>query len=285
MLRLLHISDLHFGPKFLPSVGDALLAIAPGLAPDIIVASGDFTQRAKRKQFAAAKEFLGRLPPRPLVTCPGNHDVPLYRVYERVFCPYRNYREQFGSEADSVMHDERAVIVTLNTTSPLRRITEGRIHPSQLEFCAAQFRLAAPGAARIVVAHHHFAPAPDFEHHGGAMPGAKHALRKLAELDVDLILGGHLHRSYIGSSLDVCPASNGCRAIVIVECGTTTSNRGRGRERLKNSFNLIEIIDSQIEITHYLYFDESSQFFATSRHLFPRGKNAHLGSDSSAKLK
>lgn len=278
MLRLLHISDLHFGPKYLPRAGEGLLAIAPQLAPDIIVASGDFTQRARRGQFAEAREFLRRLPPGPLITCPGNHDVPLYRLHERLFYPYRNYREHFGSEADTVLHHERAVIVTLNTTAPLRRITEGRLRARQLEYCAAQFRAAPPRLARIVVAHHHFAPAPDFEHHGGAMAGAKHALRQFAELGVELILGGHLHRSYIGSSLDVCPAPNGDRAIVIVECGTTTSSRGRGRERMKNTFNLIEINERHIEITHYMYFDEPAQFVATSRHLYPRGDRAYLGS-------
>jgi 3',5'-cyclic AMP phosphodiesterase CpdA len=155
MLRLLHISDLHFGPPLLADVAEAALRAAAELAPDIVVASGDFTQRAKRKQYAEARAFLDRLPRVPLVVVPGNHDVPLYRVFERLFRPYANYR-QYISRDD-------AVIVALNTTSPLLAITHGRIRRRQLDFCARVLAAAPSSAVRIVVAHHHFAPAPDYD--------------------------------------------------------------------------------------------------------------------------
>jgi 3',5'-cyclic AMP phosphodiesterase CpdA len=83
-LTILHISDLHFGPFYVPAAGDALLRAVEGMQADVIVASGDFTQRAKPEQFAAARDFLAALPRVPLVVVPGNHDVPLYRVIERV---------------------------------------------------------------------------------------------------------------------------------------------------------------------------------------------------------
>ncbi len=88
MLTILHISDLHFGPPYRQDIGESLLKIAPGLEADIIVASGDFTQRAKPEQFAAAREFLDRLPKLPTIVVPGNHDIPLYRVNERLLSPY-----------------------------------------------------------------------------------------------------------------------------------------------------------------------------------------------------
>jgi hypothetical protein len=90
------------------------------------------------------------------------------------------------------------------------------------------------------------------------------------ELDVEMILGGHLHRSYIGNSLDFYPGNHRDRGIVIVQCGTTTSRRGRGREREKNSFNLIRIDENTLQITHYLYFDEDGSFEPFSRYTFPR---------------
>src|SRR5690606_40715703 len=68
----------------LPEVGEALQRFARELEPDVIVASGDFTQRAREEQFREAREFLDRLPAVPLVVTPGNHDVPLYRVMERL---------------------------------------------------------------------------------------------------------------------------------------------------------------------------------------------------------
>ena len=83
MLTVLHISDLHFGPPYRPDVAETLLEIAPILRPDVIVISGDFTQRAKEEQFRDAREYIDRLPDVPRVVVPGNHDVPLYRVAER----------------------------------------------------------------------------------------------------------------------------------------------------------------------------------------------------------
>ena len=51
LLRILHLSDLHFGPPFVAEVGEAMVRIAPHLNADAIVVSGDFTQRAKEEQF------------------------------------------------------------------------------------------------------------------------------------------------------------------------------------------------------------------------------------------
>lgn len=269
MLTLLHVSDLHFGPPFVPEVGESLQRAAAELELDVIVASGDFTQRAKAEQFAAARAFLDRLPDVPKVVIPGNHDVPLWRVFERVFDPYRHYRQHISTELDSVLRLPRAVIVSLNSTAPLRHTVNGRIHRSQLEFCARAFADVPPGIARIVVAHHHFAPAPDYEG-GQVMPGAKRAMALFQRLNVDMVLGGHLHRAYIGNSLDVYPGVAREQGIIIVQSGTTTSRRGRAREREKNSFNLIRVGEDKVRVTHYMYFTELGGFAPISRHIFPR---------------
>src|SRR5690606_767796 len=171
----------------LPRVGEAFLRAAHELAPDAIVISGDFTQRAKRAQFAAAAAFLQRLPAVPRVVVPGNHDVPLYRVGERLFQPYRLYREYISPELDAVYRLDGAVIVALNSTAPLRAITNGRIDREQLDLCASALRAAPADAARIVVAHHHIAPAPDYEG-GQVMPGAKRAIDVFTALRVELVL-------------------------------------------------------------------------------------------------
>lgn len=269
MLTILHVSDLHFGPPYLPHVGEALLRIAPTLQPDVIVISGDFTQRAKRSQFAEAQAFLKRLPPAPQVVVPGNHDVPLYRVFERMFRPLELYREYINSALDHVVTINGAVIVALNSTAPRRAITNGRIDPEQLEFCEQAFRDAPDDAVRIVVAHHHFAPAPDF-HKDQVLPGAKRVLERFAKLRVDLILGGHLHRGYVGNSLDIRPGAVRDRGIIIVQSGTTTSRRGRVREREKNSFNVIKLGSKLLHVTHYMYFSDENAFEPISRHTFPR---------------
>jgi len=269
MLTLLHISDLHFGPWYLPAAGEALLRAADRLQADLIVASGDFTQRAKAGQFAEARAFLDRLPSRPVVV-PGNHDIPLYRVHERLFSPYDLYRKFISPQLDSVVRLDGAVIVALNTTSPLGAITNGRFKRWQLDFCSEAFRAAPRGAVKIVVTHHHFAPAPDYAAKHDVMRRGKAALDRFTELEVDLILGGHLHRASIGNSLDVYPSQDRTSGIIIAQCGTTTSQRGRAREREKNSLNLIKIGPEVIRITHFMYFHELDDFAPVSRHVFPR---------------
>ena len=269
MLTVLHISDLHFGPPFVPEVGEALLRIAPALQPDAVVVSGDLTQRAKRQQFAEARAFLDRLPPVPRIAIPGNHDVPLYRVAERLTNPHGLFCEYISSERDQVVRLDGAVLVGLDSTSPRRAVVNGRLHRGQLDFCTRAFAEAPPEWVRIIVAHHHFAPAPDYLH-DQTMPKAKRAMTRFIELGVDMILGGHLHRAFIGNSLDFFPGNHRDRGIIIVQSGTTTSRRGRGREREKNSFNLIQIGSRMLEITHYIYFDEDREFAPLSRHLFPR---------------
>lgn len=275
MLNLLHISDLHFGPPFVPAVGRALLRQAGELEPDVLVVSGDFTQRAKPEQFAEARQFLDRLPQVPRVVVPGNHDVPLYRIFERLFRPRELYRKYISEELDQVLELPGTVIVGLDSTSPRRSIVNGRIHLEQLEFCERAFADADPDAVRIVVAHHHFAPAPDYER-DQTMPKARRAIDRFVELGVEMVLGGHLHRAYIGNSLDVYPGRDRDRGIIIVQSGTTTSRRGRAREREKNSFNLIRLDEKMIRITHFIYDDADDAFSPSSRHIFPRpGRSFH----------
>ncbi len=247
-----------------------MLRIAPQLNADAIVVSGDFTQRATVEQYQAAAAFLDRLPDVPRLYVPGNHDVPLYRIRERFTDPHGLYQKYITPELNPVLSLDHAVIVGIDSTSPRTAISNGRIHPWQLAMAERVFAAAPLGAIRIVVAHHHFAPAPDYLR-DRTMPQTKRAIMRFVEDDVDMILGGHLHRAYIGNTLDVFPGRHRERGIVIVQSGTSTSRRGRGREREKNSFNVIDIDSATMQITHYLYFDADAGFVPSSRHVFPRG--------------
>lgn len=268
-LRILHVSDLHFGPPFLPEVGEALLREAEALTPDAVVVSGDLTQRARAEQFRDARAFLERLPEVPRLVIPGNHDVPLWRVGERMLDPRGLYREYISEQLDPVLRLDGAVLAGLDSTSPRRAISNGRIHVGQLDHCDRVFADAPPEAVRIVVAHHHFAPAPDSTR-DRAMPRSRRAIDRFVRLGVELILGGHLHRGYIGNTLDLYPGIERDRGIIIVQCGTSTSRRGRAREREKNSINVVEIDAETILVTHFLYFEDRNRFAPSSRHLFPR---------------
>lgn len=272
MLKLLHLSDLHFGPRYLPHVGEAVLRCADTLGPDVVVVSGDFTQRAKRRQFADAQSFLRRLPAVPQVVVPGNHDVPLYRVGERIAKPHALYSEYISADLNQQLALEGLRIAALDSTAPHTAITNGRITSAHLEYCERVFRDAPAESARIVVAHHPFLTAPDYEG-GKTVRGGQRALRRFTELGVDLILGGHLHRSYVGSSRDTGrEAAREDDGILIVQSGTTTSSRGRASEHARNSFNLISLDTQNVKIENFLLVPGGEEFQQVARHEFPRSR-------------
>jgi 3',5'-cyclic AMP phosphodiesterase CpdA len=269
LISILHVSDLHFGPPFHEEIGEAVQAFAHRLRPDAIVASGDFTQRAREEQFAAARAYLDRLPDAPLVVTPGNHDVPLYRILERLKDPYRHYRSYISDALDTVTEIDGAVVVALNSTAPRRAIVNGRISQWQIDFAREAFEGVPDEVLRVVVAHHHFAPPPDFEG-GDVMPRARRAIDAFTAMKVDLIMAGHMHRAYIGNSLDVYAGEDREHGIVMVQSGTSTSRRGRAREAEKNTLNVLRLDSRVIRVTHYMYFDDAGEFVPTSRHLFFR---------------
>lgn len=274
MADLLHVSDLHFGAPFLPDRAEAVHRLAEAHPPDAVVVSGDLTQRAKEREFRRAAEYLDRFRV-PVVVVPGNHDVPLYRVWERFLAPYAKYREHISRELDSATVLEDATIVALNSS---RRFTidNGRLEREQLDFAADVFDDAPRGHLKVVVTHHHLAPPPDFSR-DGVMPRAKRALEVFRDQGVHLVLAGHMHRAYIGDSLDFFPGKEREEGIVIAQCGTTTSSRGRGRERLNNSLNYIRIRGDRLRITHYLWRDDREEFWPHSRHRFGLAPDIWLG--------
>jgi DNA repair exonuclease SbcCD nuclease subunit len=82
-------------------VSQGVLELIDRNRPDLVVISGDLTQRARPEQFRQAREFVDRIPV-PSLAVPGNHDVPLYRVWERIFSPYGCYRKHFSPDLEPV---------------------------------------------------------------------------------------------------------------------------------------------------------------------------------------
>ncbi|MGZ8265598.1 MAG: metallophosphoesterase, partial [Burkholderiales bacterium] len=98
MRTLVHLSDLHFGRVNEAVLGPLARRIG-AIAPDVVVVSGDLTQRARKRQFRAARAFLDTLPT-PQIVVPGNHDIPLYNVFARFLTPLRNYRRYIGNDLE-----------------------------------------------------------------------------------------------------------------------------------------------------------------------------------------
>ena len=271
-MTILHVSDIHFGKPHLPLVTAALLRFADERDPDAVVVSGDLTQRARISEYRAARAFLDDLAPRPLVTTAGNHDVPLYRAWERLFAPYRNYRAHIAPELNTVLDlkpqggARRVRFVALNSSAPLSAIVNGRLGRGQLDFAATAFRAAPDGALRVLVVHHNLVRPPDGDS-APPMHGARRVLNKLGPWGVDLVLSGHVHRTHLGRSR---PGPDGAGdAVPVVLAGTTTSSRGRGSEEGKNSLNVIRVGTSGLEATAYLYSTEAGEFQPAERRRYP----------------
>lgn len=268
MLSIVHFSDLHFGPHFQPAAAEAALRAIQRLRPGLLVVSGDFTHRAKRGQFAAAREFLGRLPDVPTVVTPGNHDVPLYRFWERLFRPLGNYSQAISAQRNSRLALDGAVVVALDSTSPYTAITNGRLREEQLAWAAAAFREAPPQAHRIVVTHHPLVPAPDAVRSAGMQRGRR-VLAAFVEQQVDVVLSGHLHRGYVLSSHDVLPGSQAAHSVLLVHSGTTSTSRGRAAEKGCNSFNYLELHPQGIVVQRHVRRAEEAEFSPTERREWP----------------
>ncbi|GMV05145.1 MAG: transcriptional regulator [Gemmatimonadota bacterium] len=264
---ILHGSDLQIGRPYRPAPARAFLALARALEPDVVVVSGDLTQRAKAREYRLARDFVDALAPLPVVVTPGNHDVPLYRVWERLFAPHRNWRRFLGPELDTVTSVPGATVVALDSSAPRRAIVAGRLGAGQVDFARRAFAAAPEGDVKVVVTHHHFISTPDGLG-GRPLPGAAALLAALEEMGVDLVLGGHVHRTHLADSRALVPGSG--PGIPLVACGTTASRRGRGPESGLNSLNVVRVGGEAVEVETRLYDAGADAFVAAGARTFQR---------------
>ncbi len=265
MRKIFHISDVHFGPPHLRPVSDGVIEHIERHRPDMVVLSGDLTQRAKPVQFRQAREFVDRIPV-PTLVVPGNHDVPLYRFWERIFVPFGAYRRHFAEELEPTYRDDELLVVGINTAFNWTW-KDGRIKLSRLLEVGEILEGAPESVFKVVVAHHHLIPPPNFGTQR-VLTNASKAIDLFSRCGVDLILSGHLHQAYIGSSEQFYP--RGRPPVVILHSGTTTSSRGRMGERERNTCNWIEAGAESMTVSHLRWLPELDRFAEQSRHLYPR---------------
>ena len=200
MRRIAHISDVHFGAED-PPVVEALRRDLLAEPYDLLVVSGDFTQRARPSQFRAAMQFVRSLPG-PKLCVPGNHDLPLYDVVRRFARPTGRYRRFVNPDLTPVFRDEQLLVIGLNTARPLSWTfdgfwKDGRINSRQLRAVRRACAATPPGLFKVVVTHHPFLPPPAGRPHG-IVHRARRALRTMAAVGVEALLAGHLHMNYSG---------------------------------------------------------------------------------------
>ena len=196
MRTLLHLSDLHFG-RVDASLLDPLCAFARELAPDLLVVSGDLTQRARTAQFEHARHFLDRLP-QPQIVVPGNHDVPLHDVFSRFVRPLEKFRRIITNDVLPTYVDEEIGVIGIDTSRSLT-FKGGRVNRRQIDSVFAVLDAMQPGLVKIVVSHHPF-DLPEVPHTRDLVGRAPLAMDVFARSGVDLLLAGHLHTSQVGNT-------------------------------------------------------------------------------------
>lgn len=243
MTRLIHLSDLHFGATSAELL-DPLCARVAELTPDLVVISGDLTQRARVGQFAEARAFIARLGASVLCV-PGNHDIPLWNLWARLLHPWRAYRRGLAEDMEPVWMNDRLMVAGLNTANPLAW-KQGRITAAQIDRLARVFAEAGP-RARIVALHH------PLEHLPGEtqwiMRGAAMALRCLPQIGAQVVLSGHVHVSHAGP-FTAAPG------LLFVQAGTGLSHRRRTEA---NAFNVLDFAGDGVTV-HTVLADAEARF-------------------------
>jgi 3',5'-cyclic AMP phosphodiesterase CpdA len=262
----MHVSDLHAGPPFNPRLADQVAREAHELRPDLLVVSGDFVQRADFvSQWRTIAAFLKTLP-EPRLVVPGNHDVPLFNPFNRLFRSLERYKRYISPDLNPVFERPGLTVVGGCTAHGLT-VDGGYLSPEQAQALETRFSRVPAGACKVAVLHHHVVNPPGS--HGRRMiSNAKAAVDLLDRCGVELLLCGHIHVSYVGTTLDVRPDLR--QGTIICQSGTTTSRRGKGRERGKNSYNVIEIEDSVIRIGQHMFLEDAGRFAPVAEHVFPR---------------
>ncbi|MDB5686153.1 MAG: Metallophosphoesterase [Rhizorhabdus sp.] len=191
MIRLFHISDLHFGCEDAAALRWFETVVAAE-APDAIVVTGDLTMRARPAEFRAAGTWLKALG-RPVTIKVGNHDLPYFDLFARFARPYRRY-EAIERMIERPLDLPGVVVVPLKTTARFQwrlNWSKGFVSKRSLQQALAAVA-AAPADALILVACHH----PLLE--GGTRMRSETrngppALEALAAAGVDAVLTGHVH--------------------------------------------------------------------------------------------
>ena len=247
-----------------PAVLESLVAAVRGARPDLVVISGDFTQRATTAQFREARAFLDALETRTL-SIPGNHDVPLWNVAARFLTPLDRYQRYIAADLSPEYRDDEMIVVGVNTA---RSFTwgEGRINLAEVDAVIARLGRVPSHVTRIVVTHHPFDLPPGVDERR-LLGRARLAMAKLASAGAHLFLSGHLHLTHVSHSAERYRIAG--HSALIVQAGTV-SMRGRGEEP---SFNVLRLERDRLALGRFLWDPTARHFAETAFGVYRRGED------------
>ncbi len=213
-LTLAHISDLHFGREN-HRIVQGLLHNLEEIAPQLVVISGDLTQRARTSEFLAARAFIDSLQ-WPSLVIAGNHDISADNLIERFFHPWKKWHSYIADTLEPVVRDESYIVIGVNTarrTGYYLDWSRGRINLKQIAIIAGHLKEAG-NRLRVIAAHHPFW-IPEKYSHRRTIGGERLASNLLKKAGVDIIMSGHVHLAY----------THILNGMIISHAGTAISNR------------------------------------------------------------
>lgn len=258
MITIAHISDLHFGREIPEIIQGLLLALAL-IRPDVVIISGDLTQRATTEEYQAAQQFLINLP-YPYFIVPGNHDVSATDVVERFFNTWEKWQQYVTPNLEPVLSTPNYIAIGVNTARAAGWYfdwSRGQISPQQIDFVSNTAKDASPDQLRIVVAHHPFW-LPEIAEYRDVVQNRDEAINAFQKAGVDLILSGHVHMAY----------TQLLQGVLIVHSSTTFSNRTS--ENNPNGFNIIRGNREQLTIDFMQW--NKSEFVKKEQQVFKRNQ-------------
>lgn len=240
MTRLVHLTDLHFGQDR-PDLAGPLARAVRALAPDLVIASGDLTHRARPDQFRRAMDWLGGLGA-PVVTVAGNHDMPLFNLPLRMLAPFARFRRHAGPVVWPARQVGAAWVMAANTADPMvwRR---GRLRGADRARLLRELAQAPAGTVPVLVAHHPLAEPAGFAK--GETRGAEAALPVLAAAGLQVALTGHLHHWSVGLGI----GSGSPQAVLQVQTGSALCARAGERD---HGFAQIDLAPPRVSVTAWI---------------------------------
>jgi 3',5'-cyclic AMP phosphodiesterase CpdA len=268
-LRIVHLSDLHFGEVADLRQIRAVEELVPDLDARVIVISGDISLRSRHGEFQAAVACVRELErTAPVFVIPGNHDVQWWR---RPLIPfgrsalYGKYTRYFGPVLAPTLTLPEAVIAgTLTSygvawgslTPRIRDVAvKGHLPKQQIERAGALFRAAAPEQARILVMHHNVMRGDLSQRMGLAR--WRQAQDRIVASGADIVLCGHDHQEQADLLQDR----------VVVSCAGTLSTRSRGGR--PSVFNRVTVEADAIHVEFYRWDQAGGVFKRSDCHSFP----------------
>lgn len=266
MARLIHLSDLHFGAHDEDLVEAVELSVDQ-LKPDLVIVSGDFTQRARTEQFKEACRFLERLREggHEVLGVPGNHDVPLYDVLKRFLSPLTRYRRFIDETLCPFVELPGVAVLGINTARSLT-FKDGRISEEQIEFIRETFSRSDRNAVRVLVTHHPLFAIPVGEAVERAVGHHELALDAIEKAGVDLLVAGHAHHATVQAASDLVTRAGGA---LVIQAGTATSTRVREQNQ---SFNVIDTEEGTVTLTVQCWCETRFQPMASQSYEYHDGR-------------